>query len=174
MTLKIRPTTENDAPALAKCVDTIAHERHFLASTEGFSVKQTREYIVSLIVCGVHLLLLDNAQAVGWCDITPGLFEGLDHVGHLSMGLLPAYRGLGLGKILLQEALKIGFADKFERIELEVFASNNTALALYRKAGFIEEGRMRNARKLDGKYDDIIKFGILREEWQSLTAAPAR
>ncbi|MFM9911995.1 MAG: N-acetyltransferase family protein [Methylophilaceae bacterium] len=174
MTLKIRPTTEEDAPALAECIGLIAHERHFLASTKGFSVAQTRDYIASLIICGIHLLLLDGTNVVGWCDITPGMFEGLDHAGHLSMGLLPVYRGVGLGKTLLQEALKMGFADKFERIELEVFASNISALALYRNAGFTEEGRKRKARKLDGAYDDIIKFGMLREEWQSTTAGHAR
>ncbi|MCE9633948.1 MAG: GNAT family N-acetyltransferase [Methylophilales bacterium] len=171
MTLNIRPTTEKDAPALAKCVDAIAHERHFLASTEGFSVTQTRDYIVMLIVCGIHMLLCENTEVVGWCDITPGIFEGLDHVGHLSMGLLPAYRGLGWGKKLLQAALNSGFKEKFERIELEVFASNTAALALYCKAGFVEEGRKRKSRKLDGEYDDIINFGLLREEWGTLQKA---
>jgi ribosomal protein S18 acetylase RimI-like enzyme len=166
--LTIRPTTEKDASAVADCVDSVAHERQFLASTEGFTVNQTRDYISALMECGVHLSLLDNTKVVGWCDMAPGIFEGLNHAGFLSMGLLPAYRGQGWGKTLLLETLSIGFEEKFERVDLEVFASNASAVQLYRNVGFTQEGRKRKARKLDGVYDDLIGFGMLREEWQRL------
>ncbi len=52
-----------------------------------------------------------------------------------------------------------------ERIELEVFASNVGATKLYQNVGFFEEGCKQNARKLDGQYDDIIMFGLLRKNW---------
>ena len=54
-----------------------------------------------------------------------------------------------------------------DRIELEVFASNVRAVELYRRTGFVEEGRRRCARKLDGVCDDILMFGILRNEWRT-------
>jgi RimJ/RimL family protein N-acetyltransferase len=171
--ITIRPTTEQDATAVAYCLDRIARERQFLASTEGISVEQIRDYIMELLVWGTHHVLLDNTRVVGWCDATSGIFEGLTHVGHLTIGLLPDYRRKGWGRKLLLEALASGFAEKFERVDLEVFASNIAAIQLYRKAGFVEEGRKRNARKLDGKYDDLILFGMLREEWKALKAIHA-
>ena len=169
--LTIRSTRLEDAPAVAECVDKIANERRFLASTTGFSVAETHDYIATLLIYGVHLILCNSVDVVGWCDITPGIFDGLTHVGHLSMGLLPAFRSQGRGKALLTEALNVGLKKKFEQIELEVFASNAPALALYRNKGFVEQGRKRKARKLDGEYDDIIMFSLLREEWETTSVS---
>lgn len=81
------------------------------------------------------------------------------------MGLLPRYRGQGWGAKLVTEALSIAFKTGLERVELEVFASNVGAIKLYRNFSFCEEGRKRKARKLDGRCDDIVLFGLLREEW---------
>ena len=48
-----------------------------------------------------------------------------------------------------------------ERIELEVFASNDPAIALYKKLGFAVEGLKRKALKRDGIYDDVIQMAVL-------------
>ena len=152
--LSIRPTETDDASQVAACVDSVARESFFLGNTEGFSPEQTREFIQFVKSAGgVHLVALDG-----------GAF-GLTHAGRLGMGLLPKYRGQGWGTKLVTEALSIAFNAGLERIELEVFASNVGAIKLYRNFGFCEEGRKRKARKLDGRYDDIVLFGLLREEW---------
>ena len=165
--LSIRPTETDDASQVAACVDSVARERLFLGNTEGFSAEQTREFIQFVKSAGgVHFVALDGDAVVGWCDITPQTYEGLTHAGRLGMGLLPKYRGQGWGTKLVAEALPIAFKTGLERIELEVFASNVVAIKLYKHFGFREEGRKRMARKLDGVYDDVILFGLLREERQ--------
>ena len=50
-----------------------------------------------------------------------------------------------------------------ERVELEVFASNERAIAFYRTSGFVTEGIKRRARKLDGVYDDNVFMALLVE-----------
>lgn len=55
---------------------------------------------------------------------------------------------------------------KFERVELEVYASNTPAIALYEKAGFAHEGRRRRALLRDGVHDDIVMMGLLLSEAQ--------
>lgn len=165
--LVIRPTEMGDPAQVASCITHVAHERCFLANTQGFSTEQTRSYIEFLQRSGgVHIVALEEENVVGWCDIAPGTFEGLTHVGHLGMGLLPNYRGLGWGKKLLSSALQAAFSVNFERIDLEVFSSNKAAVKLYRRAGFREEGCKRKGRKLEGQCDDILLFGLLREEWR--------
>ena len=162
----IRPTEIEDAHHVADCIERVARERRFLASTKGFSTEQTQAYIQFLKDCsGVHLVALEGHNVVGWCDIAPGAFEGTSHVGHLGMGLLPNYRRRGWGKELLSRALLSAFQTHIERVELEVFSSNVGAIRLYNNAGFREEGRKQNARKLEGQYDDILLFGILRGDW---------
>ena len=164
---QIRPATEADVPAMNALVTAVARERTFLLATEGFTLEQTRAYLAHLQATGgVSLVALHGARVVGWLDITPGPFEGLTHCGHVGMGLAPDARGQGIGRALLERGLEDAFKS-FERVELEVFGSNTRAERLYRRCGFVEEGRRRRARHIDGAYDDIVLFGLLRDEWRS-------
>ncbi len=84
------------------------------------------------------------------------------HAGDLAMGLLPEYRGLGYGRALLERAMHKAFASGFKRVALGVFADNARARALYSKAGFVEEGVLRDAICIDGKFDDLILMAMVR------------
>jgi len=52
---------------------------------------------------------------------------------------------------------------RIERVELEVFAGNDRARRLYERHGFVVEGVRRGARKLDGRREDVIVMGRLKE-----------
>jgi RimJ/RimL family protein N-acetyltransferase len=77
------------------------------------------------------------------------------------MGLLPEYRGRGLGRRLAEAAVAAARERGMERIALEVFASNTRAIALYERLGFRHEGVLRRARKLDGRYDDNVLMALV-------------
>jgi RimJ/RimL family protein N-acetyltransferase len=47
------------------------------------------------------------------------------------------------------------------RVELTVRDDNESAIALYRKVGFVDEGIQRNAFRLDGKYENLIMMALL-------------
>ena len=76
------------------------------------------------------------------------------------MGLLPEYRGHGLGERLIRAALDAARGAGFERVSLSVYASNARATALYRKVGFVLEGTRVRGRKVDGAYDDMLMMGL--------------
>lgn len=64
-------------------------------------------------------------------------------------------QGQGIGKALMQKMLD--FADTWlllGRIELQVFANNEKAIALYEKMGFEKEGLMKRAVIQNGQYAD--------------------
>ena len=105
--------------------------------------------------------LVDDA-VVGWCDITPTSFEGMTHVGRLGMGVKAGFRGQGIGRGLLKAALNRAFGQGLERVELEVFRSNDSAARLYEAHGFLREGVKVGARKLDGLADDILLFATFK------------
>jgi RimJ/RimL family protein N-acetyltransferase len=42
-----------------------------------------------------------------------------------------------------------------------VFGSNVSAIALYERLGFVRDGVKRNARKLDGDYDDVVMMSLM-------------
>ncbi|MCA9681642.1 MAG: ribosomal protein S18-alanine N-acetyltransferase [Myxococcales bacterium] len=60
------------------------------------------------------------------------------------IGVHPTHRGHGLARDLLDHVMERAREFGCERIELEVAASNVAALALYRRAGFVEVGRRPN------------------------------
>ena len=166
--ITLRPSTPDDAEAVAACVDAVARERKYLGNVHGFTADETRSFLTSMAETrGVQIIALAEDAVVGWCDVTAVPFEGMRHVGRLGMGLLPAYRGQGWGRRLLREVLHHVFAHGLSRVEAEVFASNTAAIRLYEQEGFANEGRKRRARILDGIEDDILVMGLLRGEWPS-------
>jgi ribosomal protein S18 acetylase RimI-like enzyme len=157
--MDIRDTAEEDAAGLAALVDCVARERRFLAATVGFPVDGTRAFIASVKAAGgVHIVAVESGEIIGWCDIVPQAFEGMKHVGRLGMGVRKEYRSKGVGRMLLELAIRQAFASGIDRVELEVFASNHSAVRLYESFGFHPEGRKIGGRKLDGVPEDILLY----------------
>lgn len=72
-------------------------------------------------------------------------------------------KGYGLQTLELIKKYCFNFIN-MNRIWLLVLETNG-AFELYKKVGFIEEGRQRKAIYRDGKYSDYIMMSILREEY---------
>jgi len=71
----------------------------------------------------------------------------------------------GYGTEAVRLLVKHGFETlNLNRIYLHVFASNPRAIRAYEKAGFIHEGRKRQAEFRNGRYTDVLLMSILRDE----------
>lgn len=86
------------------------------------------------------------------------------------IALDPAVAGRGLGT----EATRLLLAHAFDtiglhRVHLEVFSYNPRARAAYLKAGFLPEGRLRDAHVWDGTRHDILLMAALAPEWRAAT-----
>lgn len=76
------------------------------------------------------------------------------------------YQGMGYGSEAIELLLKFAFEEmNLNRIMLHVVSYNQKAIDCYKKLGFVEEGRLRQAHWGEGKYVDMLIFAILREEW---------
>jgi RimJ/RimL family protein N-acetyltransferase len=157
--MQIRDSDEVDAEHLAALIDGVARERRYLAGTVGFSAESTRAFIASVKAAGgVQFVAEEAGELIGWCDIMPHPFEGMEHAGRLGMGVRKDHRSRGVGRELLSIAIQKAFGGKMERVELEVFASNLPAITLYESVGFVLEGRKIGARRLDGATDDLLLY----------------
>ncbi len=80
-----------------------------------------------------------------------------------------AFQGKGAGEFATRGMLHHAFNDlNLHRLHLTVLETNERALKLYRKVGFVEEGRLRQAVYKDGHYVDLIRMGMLVEEYIGL------
>jgi len=72
----------------------------------------------------------------------------------------------GYGTEAMKLMIDYGFKRlNLHRIELTVHEFNMRGLKAYKKLGFVEDGRRREAIYIDGKYHDEIVMSILKQEW---------
>lgn len=76
-------------------------------------------------------------------------------------------RGKGIGQWALSTTIDFAFRDlKLNRLELDVYEFNEKGHHIYKKAGFIEEGVLREAVKDNGVYYNVILMSMLRSDWE--------
>jgi RimJ/RimL family protein N-acetyltransferase len=72
------------------------------------------------------------------------------------------WRGQGVGTALVAAAIDWAQARGLHKLTLSVFPQNEAAVALYRKFGFVEEGRRsKHIRRANGELWDLIDMGLL-------------
>lgn len=153
----VRLMTEADIPGYHACLDTVARERRYLSMLAAPPLEASKAWALPhLKAKHPFFVAIHEAKVVGWCDITPNERTYFAHRGTLGMGVHPDHRGLGIGHALLKAALEHARSIGLEQVELEVFSSNQTAIRLYERCGFILEGTRHNACKSDGSYQDIL------------------
>ena len=74
--------------------------------------------------------------------------------------MIVGWRGLGIGAAMLDAAIEWATGAGAHRMALEVWPHNSAALELYRRAGFVEEGRKhRHYRRRNGELWDAVVMG---------------
>jgi L-amino acid N-acyltransferase YncA len=81
--------------------------------------------------------------------------------GEVNMLVKGDWRGRGVGSSLLRAAISQARGTGLHKLCLEVFAHNAAGIALYRRCGFIEEGRrIRQYRRSSGELWDSVVMGL--------------
>ena len=77
--------------------------------------------------------------------------------------------GKGYGTEAVKQAVAFAFEElKLNRLQLEVYSHNLRGYRAYKKAGFTEEGRLRQSLYINGQYSDEIIMSVLREDYESV------
>jgi RimJ/RimL family protein N-acetyltransferase len=113
----------------------------------------------------VEFVIAVDGVAVGRCILFDE--DPLARHAEVGIGLVAEARGQGYGTAALRLLVEFGFTRRnLHRLHLRVTASNTGAIACYRKAGFVEEGRSREHYWVRGRYEDEVTMGLLRSDWQ--------
>jgi RimJ/RimL family protein N-acetyltransferase len=161
-TISVEPIREEHIEGFREALDIVSRERRYLSRFEAPSPERMRVFILDMINGGhPQFVALAGPELVGWCDIRPHDIPSHAHRGTLGMGIIPGYRGRGLGTRLITATLDAARAAGLRRIELDAHADNPGAIALYEKVGFVREGVARDAVQIDGRYIDSIGMAII-------------
>jgi ribosomal protein S18 acetylase RimI-like enzyme len=158
----VRQIRESDVLSFRDALDSVCRERLFLATFEAPPIESVQKFVSTNVQRDLpQFVAVEGDEVVGWCDAIPGDPEsGSAHVGRLGMGVRKNYRGRKIGRRLIEATIEKAGAIGLEKIELSVYAANVAAIALYRKLGFVEEGRKRRGRLVDGIYDEVVLMAL--------------
>lgn len=152
--VEIRPAEEGDRRPLALLFAAVAEERDGIAAEPPVDVDRR----------AASWRLDGTLVALGGGEIVGLLFVDASGFGFGEIGMLVArdWRGRGVGTALVAAGVEWARARGLHKLVLGVFPHNEAAIALYRKFGFVEEGRRRrHIRRANGEFWDLVEMGLL-------------
>lgn len=114
----------------------------------------------------VEFAIEGNGQFIGICALFNIEQTARTCELGISIGDKTAW-GQGYGRSTINLLLEYAFLyHNFHKMTLRVNGRNERAIRAYRACGFVEEGRQRDQVWSNGRYDDVVYMGILRQEWK--------
>jgi len=150
----VRAASADDAQAMAELFAAVAAERDGIATEPPVDVGD-RAAVFAKSAAGT-LVAMAGDQVIGMIHV-----EASRHgFGEFGMLVDRDWRGRGVGSALVRAAIGLAREQGLHKLSLEVFAHNAAGIALYRKCGFLEEGRrIRQYRRASGELWDTIVMG---------------
>jgi len=169
LVLRVPETTDASVIAAAlrdRCVTRPIH----LPAT--YSIRDARDFIRRSkrgleegSKCNLFITLRGNGEVIGGC--------GLDQIrldvrnAHVGYWIARPHWGQGYASEAASLLISAGFRELgLHRIHTGVFPDNPRSMRVLERLGFRREGRAREDRVVDGRYRDLILFGLLRREFR--------
>jgi ribosomal protein S18 acetylase RimI-like enzyme len=163
----IREARREDAPLLAAAERAIASVPGRLASRpDEIDDDAVRKKILDLDDRGrgIYLVAEHAGTVVGHAFLEPLPFSlaATSHVVRLLIAVHEGHQRQGVGRALINELLRWARSNpRVEKVELQVRSSNESAIALYRSLGFVEEGRKTRRIKIGpNEYLDDVYMAL--------------
>ena len=151
---EIRPARDEDRVPLAVVFAAVAEERDGIASEPPVDIEARA---ASWRLDGT-ILAEAAGEVVGSIHVETNRFG----FGEIGMVVMREWRGRGVGSALLAAAIAWARERDLHKLCLSVFPHNEAAIALYRKYGFVEEGRrVKQIRRQSGELWDTLEMGLL-------------
>jgi RimJ/RimL family protein N-acetyltransferase len=166
-TILLRHVEVLDAPKVIEFVQGFVYDEEFVPLVEGEfnpTIAEEEQILANYIERSNSLFLVaefDN-KLVGNINLDGNQRKIMHHTAVFGMGMHKEWQACGLGTALLKAAIDWAKNDsELEILYLQVYAENQAGLALYRKMGFVEHGRIPNFFKQNNRYHDEISMHLL-------------
>jgi ribosomal protein S18 acetylase RimI-like enzyme len=154
----VRQARAEDALLMAQLMAVVAEERDGIATEPPVDVEERTARFAR--TPDASLVAEADGQIVGVLGVEVSRFG----FGDLGMFVDSRWRGHGVGSALVQAAIERARGQAVHKLCLEVFPTNTAAIGLYRKFGFVEEGRRpKQYRRANGELWDAIVMGLVLE-----------
>lgn len=158
--IAIRPAEPTDAPELVALAAAVGGEAgDWLLATETWRpVADERRYLkaVRRHADAAVFVAVDGDRLVGRLSLARDPHPASAHVADLGLMVSASHRRRGIGRALLDAAVKWARMVGVGKLELHVFPWNEPAIRLYERYGFEREGLRRGHYLRDGVAVDAI------------------
>jgi RimJ/RimL family protein N-acetyltransferase len=156
---EVRPARPGDARSFLEAFRSVAAERRFIRTEEVSRTarRYRRRFRRSVTEEAAHLVAVAGGRVIGSISIQRDAHPVTRHTASIGMFVTSGWRGRGVGTALMDEGMRWARVAGVERVDLSVYPHNQAAIALYRRFGFAEEGRLvRHSKKSYGYEDEIL------------------
>ncbi len=164
--ITLREANGGDARDLLLRVNRIAGESRNISMKPGefrMTPTEERDYLERMRQNpgSLFIVAVDEGQIVGDLNFHSGAYARTKHQGLFGMSVDRTHWGLGIGAALIQALIEWAKAGGvIRKINLRVMSYNRRGIFLYRKFGFVEEGRHSRTFQIDGQFFDDISMGL--------------
>lgn len=175
--LYLRPAEMEDVPNFQRWIND-PETRRTLIVNRPINEPAERQYVESLSddhgPMALVIVLRDADRAIGTIDL-----HEIDWTSRrASLGIMVGKadcRGKGYGSEAIRLMLGYGFETlNLHRIQLDVFEFNEAGIRCYERIGFVKEGVLREHLFREGRYHDVLRYGMLAREYFESKTVQAR
>ncbi|HEX9411593.1 MAG TPA: GNAT family N-acetyltransferase [Actinomycetota bacterium] len=159
----VRPAGPKDAASFLEMWRAVIAERKHVRTeraSESARFYRRRYFRRSWSDDQASIVAVHGDRVIGHLNVSREDSPVTRHVASIGMAVASDWRGKGVGSALMSEAIRWGHRFGVEKLALSVYPDNEPALALYRKFGFQEEGRLTGHSKKSIGYRDEIVMGL--------------
>ena len=159
--VEIRPATSADARGWLRHIAAVAAEGKYIRTEEvRWTLRQMRKrFRRSQTRQELNVVALAEGEVIGSLWVGRETHPVMRHVASVGMSVDERWRGKGIGSALMAEAFRWARWAAVEKLALTVYPHNQRAINLYKKFGFVEEGRLIGHSKKTYGYEDEIVMG---------------
>ncbi len=154
---RVRLATPADAEAICRMYNQGIEDRGATLETELRTPEERRRWLAGRSPRHPVIVAETAGDLVGWGSLN--VFnprEAYRFVADFSIYVERAWRGKGVGRVLLERLIALGREHGFHKLVLSAFPFNEGGMALYTKLGFRTVGVYKEQGRLDGEWVDTI------------------
>lgn len=161
--MEIRDAVEGDLPEIVSIYNSTIPERMVSADTEPISVESRIGWFREHIPESRPLWIAeDEGEVIGWLSLSD-FYDGrpaYHATVEIGIYIKEGYRGEGLGRRLLGEAIRRAPSLGIRTLTAGVFAHNEPSLRLFESFGFERWAHYPRVAELDGVERDLVVLGL--------------
>lgn len=166
--ITIRPAGPEDSCEIIDTIRSSAKERSYVLMEQyGLEIASEIKYISDLDRLHNLLIVASIGVEVVGClaalQADGGKRAEKAHILNVGLHIREAYRGMGIGSLMLAYAIDWARETGFKKMEASIFTTNKRSIKLFSNAGFTQEGVRGHGIRIGAEYVDQVLMGKILE-----------